>query len=52
MTLRLPMKKAKSVSGMARPSPRISEMFSLCAVMMIAPAQKKSVYLPKACMGM
>ena len=52
MILRLPMKNAPMVNGMVRPSPRISLILVLWVATRIAPAQKNSVILPKACMAM
>ena len=46
-----PIKKAKKVSGIVRPSPSIWEISVLWLAIMIAPAQKNSVILPIACMA-
>ena len=48
ITLKLPIKNASIVMGMARPMPRISLMFVLWVAVIIAPAQKNNVILPKA----
>jgi len=52
MMLRLPIRKAKVVIGMTRPIPRIWLISVLWAATRMAPAQKNSVILPKACMAM
>ena len=52
VTLSAPMAKAAKVNGIRRPSPAMSLISVLCAATMIAPAQKNSVILPKACIAM
>ena len=52
MMLIEPSAKAPMVKGMARPMPSSSLTFVLCAATRIAPAQKKSVIFPMACIAM
>ena len=52
ITLSAPMKKAAMVKGIRRPMPAISLIFVFPVATKIAPAQKKRVILPKACMAM
>ncbi len=52
ITLSAPTENAANVHGIRRPSPSSSLTRVLCAPIRIAPAQKKSVILPKACMTM
>ena len=46
------MRNANIVIGMLFPIPAISLILVLCVATAIAPAQKNSVILPKACMRM
>ena len=49
--LRLAIKKAAMVIGICCPRPRISLIFDLWVATRMAPAQKNSVILPKACIA-
>ncbi len=51
MMLKVPMKKATKVTGMARPSPFSSLTFFLWLATKMAPAPKKRVILAKACIA-
>ncbi len=52
ITHKAPRKKAKKVNGILRPRPLSWLTSVLCAATRMAPAQKNSVILPKACMAM
>ena len=47
-----PTKNAPKVIGIVRPSPCIRLIFFSCAATMTAPAAKKSVIFPNACIAM